>query len=331
MKSYIFAAGLFLALVSSVSAAQTPSAGSTLSTSTTVPLPAWAYPWDPNFKAPPDDGIPRRVPDSTATFTLTQIRDLFFAPDWHPEEHPPMPEVVAHGRKPDVRACGVCHRVDGSGGPESASLAGLPRDYIVQQMADFKSGARKFSGPQRAPMLLMNAIAKEATDAEVQAAADYFSALKTKANNKVVETDIVPQTYVARNHFVTSAAGGKEPIGQRIVEVPVDVDQFEHRDGRAQFISYVPTGSVAKGEILAKTGGAGTTVACATCHGPDLKGVGPIPGIAGRSPSNVVRQLYDFKQGARAGMSSAMMKPTVEKLTEEDMVSLAAYLASLRP
>jgi cytochrome c553 len=177
----------------------------------------------------------------------------------------------------------------------------------------------------------MNAIAKEATDAEVQAAADYFSALKTKANNKVVETDIVPQTYVARNHFVTSAAGGKEPIGQRIVEVPVDVDQFEHRDGRAQFISYVPTGSVAKGEILAKTGGAGTTVACATCHGPDLKGVGPIPGIAGRSPSNVVRQLYDFKQGARAGMSSAMMKPTVEKLTEEDMVSLAAYLASLRP
>lgn len=311
--------------------AQTPSAGSTPSTSTTVPLPAWAYPWDPNFKVPPDDGVPRRVPDSTATFTLTQIRDLFFAPDWHPEEHPPMPEVVARGRKPDVRACGVCHRADGSGGPENASLAGLPRGYIVQQMADYKSGARKFSGPQRAPILLMNATAKAATDAEVQAAAGYCSALKPKVIFKVVETDTVPKTYVARTHFVTSAAGGKEPIGQRIVEVPVDADQFEHRDGRSQFISYVPTGSVAKGEVLAKTGGAGTTVACAVCHGPDLKGLGPIPGIAGRSPSYVVRQLYDFKQGTRAGISSALMKPTVEKLTEEGMVSLAAYLASLTP
>ncbi len=58
------------------------------------PLPAWAYPWVPDFKLLPDDGIPRRVPDSTVTHTVTQERDLFFAPVWHPADHPQLPEVV---------------------------------------------------------------------------------------------------------------------------------------------------------------------------------------------------------------------------------------------
>jgi hypothetical protein len=41
--------------------------------------PAWAYPVNPpDFKAPPDDGTPRTVPDSILTLTLTQVRDLFF-------------------------------------------------------------------------------------------------------------------------------------------------------------------------------------------------------------------------------------------------------------
>jgi cytochrome c553 len=278
------------------------------------------------------DTIPRRVPDSSATFTTTQERDLFFSPDWHPQDHAPMPEVVARGRKPDVRACGSCHRAEGTGGPENSSLAGLPAAYIVQQMADYESGARQFSGPQRSPVLLMTAVAKAATDAEVQAAAAYFSALKPKSINKVVETDTVPKTYIARVFVAKLATGGTEPLGARIVEFPVDVEQFEHRDSRSQFMVYVPVGSIAKGEALVKSGGAGRTIPCGTCHGPDLKGVGPIPGIAGRSPSYIVRQLYDFKQGTRAGaIGSALMKPTVEKLTEDDMVSLAAYLASLAP
>jgi cytochrome c553 len=165
--------GLVVA-VSCVAVAQTPSTGSVQSVSPPASFPAWAYPWAPDFKVPPDDGIPRQVPGSTATFTITQERDLFFSPDWHPANHPLMPEIVARGRQPDVRACGSCHRTEGTGGPENASLAGLSAAYIVQQMADYKSGARRFSGPQRSPVLLMIAIAKAASDAEVQAAAAYF-------------------------------------------------------------------------------------------------------------------------------------------------------------
>ena len=294
--------------------------------------PAWAYPVNPpDFKPTPDDGTLRRVSGSTATYTLTQLRDRFIAPDWHPNDYPPMPEVVSRGRKPDVFACGFCHRADGPGGPENSGLAGLPAAYIIQQMADFKIGARKTSVPQRGPFQLLSSLSKAITDAEVATAAAYFSALKPKSIIRVVETDTVPKTYVAGSFLAAVKTGDKEPIGQRIIEVPEDLEQFEHRDSRSRFIAYVPIGSIQKGQALVASGGGGKTVQCGVCHGPDLKGLGPIPGIAGRSPSYFVRQLYDFKHGARAGIGSALMKPTVEKLTVEDMVSLAAYAASLTP
>jgi cytochrome c553 len=294
-------------------------------------FPAWAYPWVPDYKVTPSDDVPRHVPDSAQSFTITQERDLFFVPDWHPEDHPPMPDVVAHGRAPDVRACGSCHRAEGTGGPENASLAGLPAAYIVQQIEDYKSGARKFAGPQRSPSVTMTAIAKASNEEEIKAAAAYFSSLKPKANIKVVETDTVPVTQIARVFYMQVKDGGTEPIGQRIIETPVDAVQFEHRDTRSQFIAYVPKGSIARGEALVKTGGGGVTTPCAICHGPDLKGVAAIPAIAGRSPSYLVRQLYDFQQHARAGSAGALMAPVVEKLSHDDMIALAAYVASLTP
>jgi len=64
-------------------------------------------------------------------------------------------------------------------------------------MADFKSGARKTSVPQRGPNQLMSSLSKAATDAEVAAAATYFSALKPKSIIRVVETETVPKSYVA--------------------------------------------------------------------------------------------------------------------------------------
>jgi cytochrome c553 len=294
--------------------------------------PAWAYAADPpGFKPPPDDGTLRRVPHSDTAFTLTQLRDLFFAPDWHPGDHPPLPTVVSRGRKPDVFACGMCHRADGPGGPENSSLAGLPKAYIIQQMADFKSGARTTSVPGRLPPQAMASLSKAATEAEVESAATYFSALRPRATIRVVESETVPRTRVAGWHLAAVDGGGKEPIGRRIIEVPEDLERFVSRDARSRFIAYVPVGSIRKGQALAAGGGGGKTVQCGTCHGPDLTGLGPIPGIAGRSPSYFVRQLYDFKHDARAGTASALMKPTVEKLTVDDMLSLAAYAASLRP
>ena len=293
--------------------------------------PAWAYPVNPpGLKPAPDDGSPRHVPDSEGAFTLTQIRDLFFAPDWHPGDHPAMPAIVAQGRKPDVLACGSCHRADGSGGPENARIAGLPAAYIVQQMADFKSGARRSAVPERVPPQLMVATAKAINDQEIEAAAAYFSALKPRSAIKIVEAESVPKTGVAGWHLAAAADPGTEPIGQRIIEVPENSEHFENRDGWARFVAYVPPGSVQRGQALADPRG-DDALPCGMCHGPDLKGSEQAPGIAGRSPGYVVRQLHDFKTGARAGRGSALMQPVVENLSMEDMIALAAYVASLSP
>ena len=290
--------------------------------------PAWAYPVNPpGLKPRAEDGIARRVPASSATYSVTQLRDRFIAPVWHPADHPPLPSVVAEGRKPNVFACGFCHRAEGTGGPENASLAGLPAAYIVQQMADYKSGARRTS-VQKRNIDLMISLSKDITDAEVQAAAAYFSALKPRSNVRVVETPTVPKTVVAGWFLAPADTREKEPIGQRIIEVPEDVEQFENRDPRSQFIAYVPVGSVARGADLVSSGGAGKTLQCAICHGQDLKGLGNVPSIAGRSPSYVVRQLYDIQSGARAGTAAQLMQATVANLTVEDMASIAAYLAS---
>jgi cytochrome c553 len=293
--------------------------------------PQWAYPTNPpNFKPAPDDGVSRRVPNSSVTYTLTQLRDRFIAPVWHPAEHPSLPPVVAQGRKPDVFACGFCHRADGPGGPENSALAGLPAAYIVQQMNDYKSGARRTAVPKR-NVDLMIGLAKAATDEEIAAAAAYFSALKPRQHTRVVETDAVPKTQVTFNHYAPLPSGEREAIGDRIIEVPEDPVQFEHRDSHARFIAYVPVGSVARGEVLVKTGGAGKTLACVSCHGPDLKGVGQIPGIAGRSTNYTVRQLYDIKHSFRAGGFAVLMKDVVAKLEEKDMIAIAAYLATQAP
>jgi cytochrome c553 len=285
----------------------------------------------PDFKPEPDDGKLRHVPGSAAAFTVTQARDLFFVPDWHPNEHPPLPDIVAHGRKPDVMACGACHRADGAGGPENAALAGLPQEYIIRQIEDFQSGGRQSSLLKRGPPRLMIKTAKAMTGPESKQAAAYFSKLTPRQTIKVVETDMVPKTRGAGG-FLTALPGSEtEPIAGRIIEVPEHLEQFEMRDSHSHFIAYVPPDSIQKGREFAAKGGGGNTAPCTSCHGTNLRGLGPIPGIAGRSPSYIVRQLYDFQHGARSGPWSSLMAPNVASLTIDDMVSLAAYAASLPP
>lgn len=296
------------------------------------PPPPWAYPMAaPDSKAAVDYGTLRHVPGSSAAWTLSQLSDRFFAPDWHPAEHPRMPEVVAHGRKPGVFACGYCHRAEGTGGPENANIAGLPEAYIIEQMADFKSGARKSSVPERSPVRNMTATAKAATVDEVAQAAAYFSSIKPRKLITVVEAREVPKTHVADAFYARLPGNEKEPIAGRILEMPEDLEQFESRDTHSEFIAYVPPGSLAVGKALATTGFGGKIVPCVQCHGPDLRGLGSVPGIAGRSPSYLMRQLYDMKHGARVGAGSQLMKPVLANLSDADLTSLAAYAASLSP
>ena len=316
---WIVAAATFCLLTLPVAAQQAP--------------PPWAYPvLAPGVKPPPDDGLEKTVPGSKTSFTRKQISDLFNAHDWFPEDHPPMPDVVAHGRGPEVRPCGMCHLPNGQGRPENAPLAGLSATYIAQQIVDFQSGRRRSAVPTTRPQTFMVETAKHASDEDVKVAAAYFSKLTYRPWIRVIEAETVPKTEVIFGTLWAPAPGTEtEPLGHRIVEIPENLERTELRDPRSGFVAYVPVGSLAQGEKLVTTGGDGKTIPCAACHGPGLKGLGAVPPIAGRSTSYIVRQIYDIQSGARAGSASLLMRPVVAKLTTDDMISIAAYVASLAP
>jgi cytochrome c553 len=104
-----------------------------------------------------------------------------------------------------------------------------------------------------------------------------------------------------------------------------------HRDPHTGFTAYVPPGSIARGRALVENGGNGKTIACATCHGEGLRGLGNVPHLAGLHPIYVARQIYLFKDGTRHGVDGELMKKPVAKLTDADILAIAAYVATLPP
>lgn len=298
-------------------------------------LPDWAYiePGDTGGRGPatggPDADKLRHVPGSDKEYASSSI-GLFNAPDWFPDSHPPMPEVVVHGRKPNVWACAYCHLPNGMARPENESIAGLPEAYIEQQIADYKSGLRKSSDPKLLSVEHMTAIAKAVSDEDIKASAMYYASLSPFEAMHVIETDTVPKTQPV-GFMLQKAESGTEPIGERIIELPEDRDRTVLQDPRSGFIVYVPTGSIKNGEAIVNTGGDGKTIPCAACHGANLRGLGNVPSIAGRSPSQMVRQIIDFQTGARNGQGSQLMKPVVKNLNIDDIVNVVSYLTSLKP
>ena len=122
--------------------------------------PPWAYgfttPLPPGTpQAPPN---PAQVQDAVKQYTLAgskfsfaraQIANRYGPADWFPEDHPAMPEIVAFGRQaavPTIYACSLCHYPNGKGRPENANITGLTYEYFVQQLLDFRNGARHRHG-----------------------------------------------------------------------------------------------------------------------------------------------------------------------------------------
>src|SRR3569833_1793574 len=151
--------------------------------------PEWLFPLNPPSEnlSPPDNVRLIHLPHSEAAFSQAQLLNLFAVPDWHPAAHTPMPQIVGHGHPPDVFACGFCHMPGGQGRPENASLAGLPAQYIIQQVHDFRSGARRVSLKGYAPTDKMAQIAQSVSASDLTAAADYFAAQPMTRRTRVVE------------------------------------------------------------------------------------------------------------------------------------------------
>ncbi|HEX5279172.1 MAG TPA: hypothetical protein VFW28_03745 [Micropepsaceae bacterium] len=113
--------------------------------------PDWAYaiPVDPAPARGPEDGKLFSLPGAARQYTLSEIRGvsdknpnvLTQPADWYPQDHPPMPKIVAEGdnaRK--IQACSLCHYPNGKGRTENAPPAGQPAEYIIRQLHDFATG-----------------------------------------------------------------------------------------------------------------------------------------------------------------------------------------------
>jgi len=315
-----------------------------------APLPwAYAFPAPPPANVQPAPTMPGpagqldntnqlKLEGSSKTFTRAQIANRHGPADWFPEDHPTMPEVVAKGKEgANVFACGLCHYPNGQGRPENANIAGYSYEYFVQQMMDFKNGNRLSADPRKANTNFMAHFAKSMTDEEIKEAARYFSSIPFKPWIRVVEAATVPKVRPQGGMWipVEGAEAGTEPIGLRIIETPEKVNDTEVlRNPRSGFVAYTPPGSAKKGEALVTQGtvtGGGKVTACTACHGPSLQGLGPVPTLAGRSPSYIARQIVDMQNSKRKGAWTPLMVPVVTNMNAEDILVASAYLASLKP
>jgi cytochrome c553 len=175
----------------------------------------------------------------------------------------------------------------------------------------------------------MIGFAKATTREEDLAAAQYFAQQPYPRRMKIVESKTAPKVRLQGGMHMAipaSEGGGMEPLGaDEIVEVPDDNLRAEARDTHLGFTAYVAPGTLNKGKQAA------AKYQCSVCHGANLEGIGPVPPLAGRSPSYVMRQLFDMKTGARHGPWAELMKPIVDRMSLQDMTAVSAFAASIAP
>lgn len=290
----------------------------------------WAYPVGPaNLPAPdPNATFTAQGADPSVKLTMRQIADPFGPPDWYPKEHAPLPQIVAHGRAPHVLACILCHLPNGNGHPESASISGLTVPYIIAQMHAFRDGERTNI---RAPNMIEMAL--DISDKELRKAAAYFAHIPKAQQQwiRVVETSRAPASHVGAGgaRFFDKGAQTVAVAPEMIYEV-AESEEVELRNDHVGFVDYVPMGSLAKGRAVAM-GNRDQLPACGSCHGDDYRGHDDAPRIAGRSAYYLIRQLADMRSGVRKGAALGEMKDVVGKLSDADILNVAAYMASRTP
>lgn len=297
-------------------------------------LPEWAYTPPPPPGSPPapsalpaDDGAVVSITGTTKTFTRGQLRAQKETMDWHPEDRRgTMPDIARFGKQ-GVRQCTLCHLPDGSGRPENAPISAYHPTYFMQQMQDFRDGLRGSADPRKANTAVMIGFAKATTREEDMAAALYFAQQPYPRRIKVVESKTAPKVRLQGGMHMAvpmNEGGGMValPAGE-IVEIPDDNLRAEARDTRMPWTAYVPPGTLNRGKQLA------TKYQCATCHGANLEGIGPVPALAGRSPSYTMRQLFDMKTGTRRGPWAELMKPIVSSMSVPDMAAVSAFAAAM--
>jgi cytochrome c553 len=94
----------------------------------------------------------------------------------------------------------------------------------------------------------------------------------------------------------------------------------------AAFVGLIPNLLLAEGDAAA---GQAKSALCGSCHGVDGNSLMAMnPKLAGQSARYMVKQLQEFKSGAR---ESAIMASMVLSLSDQDMEDIAAWYSSQQP
>lgn len=216
-------------------------------------------------------------------------------------------------------ACASCHGVNGEGDADIGipALGGLPREYFVKQIADFRTGKRASPIKMPADAALNNSQVLRTDDPE--AAADFYARWMIGVAKGLSTED------------AKAAAGYYAQRG--LPRAPTAPAAAAKAEDKAKPKPAPDPEVIALGKDLAINGDWDRNIPpCFKCHALGGVGVAPaFPPLAGQHPDYVVRQLKAWKSGARTNDPLDLMKRLSKNLTEAEMRAVALYMASLGP
>jgi len=209
-----------------------------------------------------------------------------------------------------AKGCQACHGPDGLKVimPVYPKVAGLPAEYSLNQMKDFKSGARS-----NGKSAVMKGIVMTIDDKDLKTIAEWL------AGNGGTVKAAAPDTKKAEPAPKAAAPAPKPEPAPAAKAEPAPV----------------PTAKVAAAPAAAPASGSDgaqlyMTKTCLACHGAD--GRSPVlpnyPKIAGQNAGYLYNQLRDTKNGSRNNGQSAVMKGILANVSDEEIRAIADWLTT---
>ena len=260
---------------------------------TTAP-PDWAYAIAP----PPPPVPPGTTPPPNPAATDTTLERFRAAPssiprnrmqqaDWFPEDHPAMPSIVANGRAgdPNAHACSLCHYPNGKGRPENASVcrsAGLLLPAAARRLparpAEERGVAQGEHGAHGAHREVADAGRNEAGRRILRL--DEVDAVDPRRRDQHGAEDDEPRRHLESR--LRAKARARNRLACASSRRPRTSEQTEVLRNPRSGTSSPMCRSDRSRRVKRSSRPAATArrSRAANCHGADLMGMGPVPGIA---------------------------------------------------
>ena len=123
-------------------------------------------------------------------------------------------------------------------------------------------------------------------------------------------------------------------VGHALSPAMIDALTTDFNELNPKPLGGAPKENVDEGKKIFENGIAGANVpACASCHGPEAKGNGPFPRLAGQLYDYITNKLTNWEKERGQNLAqpdiSAVMQPIAHSLTQPQIKAVAAYVSNL--